>query len=102
MGRLTRVLVAGLTLAVSDGLWAGDDIGHDEARRLVEEGVIVALDELIAKAGEIRRGRLLEAELESDGSRLSYELELLDEEGRVWELHFDARSGELLEQELEE
>ena len=76
---------------------------HLEARRLVEKGVIRPLDEIMAEIREQHPGRILEAELERRRETgYVYEIELLDEEGVVWELKVDATSGELLHTEPEE
>ncbi len=40
-------------------------------------------------------------ELEHKQGRLVYELELLDEQGRVWEFYFDAASGEMIKKKIE-
>ena len=45
---------------------------------------------------------MLETELEQKRGGYIYEVEMLDDNGEVWELKFDAASGELLEQELED
>ncbi len=101
MGRLIATAVLALLLA---GAAAGGEreYDHERARRLVEEGAIVPLEALIEKARTIRPGRLLEVEFEQKDGRLIYELELLDGEGLVWELNFDAKSGELLEQSIDD
>jgi uncharacterized membrane protein YkoI len=45
---------------------------------------------------------VLETELEEKGGELVYEVEILDDNGEVWEMKFDARSGALLEEEQED
>ena len=45
---------------------------------------------------------MLEVELEDEHGRILYELEVLTSGGTVRELQFDARSGELLEDEEED
>ena len=46
-------------------------------------------------------GKLLEVELEQEMGRWVYEFEILDDEGIVWELYYDAGTGELVKRELE-
>ncbi|MDD3450266.1 MAG: PepSY domain-containing protein [Gammaproteobacteria bacterium] len=77
------------------------DIGHREARKLVREGVILPLSQIMQRIRETREGRIIEVELEHKGERYTYEVELLDEHGQVWEMKIDAASGQLekLEQE---
>jgi|AACY02.4.fsa_nt_gi Predicted membrane protein len=71
------------------------DDDHRYVRDLRVDGEILSLSALLTR-NELADARILEAELEWDDGRLVYELELLDEDGRVRELLFDARSGELI------
>ena len=87
-------------LLISCPLIAGDD-DHEEARQLQQAGAILPLEIIIEKAQAIHPGRILEVELESEHDRHEYEIELLDENGRVWELKFDAQTGQLTKQKLE-
>lgn len=79
--------------------FADDD--HDRAKRLKEAGEILPLERIVEMAKKDHPGRLLEAELEEKKGRFIYELELLDKEGIVWELKYDAKSGELLKEKRE-
>ncbi|KPK38517.1 MAG: hypothetical protein AMJ69_08245 [Gammaproteobacteria bacterium SG8_47] len=72
------------------------DSDHDAARTLVEAGEILPLEAILSKAQGEYAGRVLEVELESKGRRRIYEIELIDEQGVVRELEYDAHSGELL------
>lgn len=76
--------------------WADDD--HERARKLVKSGEIIPLEQLLQKVVSADSGklRLLEAELERKQGRLVYELELVDEQGVVRELLFDAKTGEAI------
>lgn len=78
------------------------DEDYMEARRLAEEGRIQSLEAILESIQRKLRGNILEAEFERDGSLMIYEIEMLDEGGRVWELKVDAVSGEILERELED
>jgi uncharacterized membrane protein YkoI len=78
-------------------------IDQDEALALRRDGALKPLESFL----EIVRKRhpdatLLEAELERDDGLLIYELEILTAPGQVGELEFDARSGELLQDEEED
>lgn len=79
------------------------DLDQDEALQLRREGVILPLEQLLQSAMQRYPGaRLLEAELEEDDDVLIYEVELLTTNSVVRELELDARSGELLKDELED
>jgi uncharacterized membrane protein YkoI len=84
-------------MAVVTPAMASDD--HDEARRLQQAGDILPLETIIEKAQAIHPGRLLEVELESEHDRYYYEIELLDDKGRVWEMKLDSQTGQLITQE---
>ncbi|WP_263263845.1 PepSY domain-containing protein [Pseudomonas sp. RIT-PI-S] len=81
--------------------WGGataHDLSQDEALRLRQQGVILPLDQLTAKAIARYPGAvLLEAELEQEHGRYVYEIEVLLPSGQVRELEFDAVKGDLLE-----
>ena len=91
---LSTMIIAGMVISYS---WlpaiASDD--HDIVRDLKTQGEIISLSELISKAG-LTEVKILEAELEREHGKLVYELEFLDDEGRVFEQYFDAITGEPL------
>lgn len=100
MGRLSRsLIVAGLLAATVAG--AGER-EQDRARRLVREGAIMPLERLLPAVRAQAPGELLEIELEDEGGRLVYEVEVIGPDGRVVELLFDARSGEFLGRESDD
>lgn len=78
---------------------AADD--QSQVRALVEQGRILPLAELLDRLPADRSGRVLEVELEEHRGMLIYEIEILDEQDRVWELKLDAQTGRLLERERE-
>lgn len=79
-----------------------DNVSHPEARMLRESGKILPLETIIEKAKTYRKGQVIDTELERDDDMLVYEIEILDEQGRVWELEFDATNADLLELELDD
>jgi uncharacterized membrane protein YkoI len=74
--------------------WGEDD--HERARRLLEAGQILPLQTILERAQASHPGRILEADLDEEQGRFVYEIELLDDEGLVWELQFDAKTGRFL------
>ena len=68
---------------------------HDEAHELRHAGNIIPLSELMGRP-ELVNQRVLEAELEREDGRVIYELELLDDAGRVHERYYDALTGQPL------
>jgi uncharacterized membrane protein YkoI len=101
--RYSAMLVLVLAvLALSVGAQARD-LDQDEALRLRQAGVILALEQLMQPAlGRYPGATLLEAELEETQSagpagRYIYDIELLTSTGVVRELELDARDGRILQ-----
>ena len=95
-------LIGAASATLFSGVWpvgASDD--HERVRELRRGGDIIPLSELLGRA-ELRGLRVLEAELEDEDGRLVYELQLLDEAGRVQERSCDAASGQPLAERAED
>ncbi|AVM74633.1 PepSY domain-containing protein [Magnetospirillum gryphiswaldense] len=82
-------------LALSFPAWAGE-ADHDRARRALEEGRILPLGQILARAEAAYPGQLIEAELEDERGTLVYELKVLAKDGRLLKLYYDAATGEVL------
>lgn len=94
------LLVVSLSLAVAASALAGED--HERVRQLMEEGRILPLEQILDQARSRHAGQLLEAELERDDKRYVYEIEIVDREGVVWDLEFDAATGKLIEEKRDD
>ena len=101
MRRIKYLLLPGLLFIflLGSNVWADDD--HNRARELVKSGEIIPLEQLLQQVINSQKNKLhlLEAELERESGRYVYELELVDEQGVVRELLFDAKTGEALGEE---
>ena len=96
------VLMTGLAAAVLiSGIAVGESDQH-ESRRLMEQGEILPLQQILDHLGQQQVGRVLEVELERVHGRYIYEIELLGEDGRVLEYEIDAASGEIINGKPEE
>lgn len=95
------IMVASSCLLLS-GISHADSIGHSEARELRKAGKILPLEEIIEKAKHFKSGKVIDTELEKDDGIYVYEIEILDDRGWVWEMEFDASTGELLKLELDD
>jgi len=91
MKNLLSILVVMTLLTSSFNARADDD--HLRAKDLVDSGEILPLDKILQKAFEGHQWRLLEAELEEKHGRYIYELEILDDKGKVRKLKYDAKNG---------
>lgn len=74
----------------------GDDIGHEQARKLLEDGKILPLGSIVEMLREKAPGKLLETELEYDDGRLVYDFTILRPAGQVQEVEVDAATGAIL------
>lgn len=103
LGKGAKLPVIGLLLVGAGGLIGYESAvaGRNDVERLKELGPTVSLDKIIEKAKMRQPGRLIEVELEESKGRMIYEIEILDEDARVWELEFDAKTGEFLKREEE-
>lgn len=75
--------------------FADDDNDHEIARRLLSEGRIKPLAELMETAKVQVPGDILEVEFESEKGIYKYEFKILRPDGRVQEVELDAVSGEV-------
>ena len=101
---LLPVLLTGTTAALADGRDQRHEgeRDHMRARELVRKGAILPLEQVMERVPASFAGRLLEVELERCPAGYCYEIEIVDPQGVVRELKYDARTGELLHQELED
>jgi uncharacterized membrane protein YkoI len=90
-------LAAAVLLTVTAGTASGDDVSHQEARRLVQEGRILPLAEILADVARKVPGEVLDVELDLDDGVYVYELEILRPNGKVQEVEVDARRGKIIE-----
>lgn len=73
-----------------------DDVGPDVAKRLVSEGRIRPLTEIVDAVRKQMPGELIEVELELEGGVYVYDIKLLGPSGRVQEVEADAATGKIL------
>jgi hypothetical protein len=96
--RRSFLLGAGFLLLAGVSALA-DDTDHDLARRLLEEGRIRPLAEVVAAVEAKVPGKMLEVEFELEDGVYIYEIKMLREDGRVQEVEVDAASGTILKVE---
>jgi uncharacterized membrane protein YkoI len=92
-------LLAGILLHPASGPRA-DERDHDQeqARRALEAGEILPLDEILNEVQQRYPGTVVELELTPEGGRWVYEVELLAADGRLLRLRIDAKSKQLLQE----
>lgn len=86
-------------VASSLGLVIADELDHDDAFQLRQAGEILSLEKVIEQAQDHHSGKILEAELEKENGMYIYEIEVLKQNGVIWEMKFNAKDGSLLSEE---
>lgn len=92
-------VLAGASLLTCVSLARADDVGPEVAKRLLSEGRVRPLEEILAGVKEKVAGELLEVELELEDGGYVYDLKILGANGRVVEVEADAKSGKILKVE---
>lgn len=99
-----RIILACLAMSLLGNSPAvAKDIGHREALELRRSGAILPFETILARLQERHPGAtLVEVELEAEGTAFVYEIEIFSAAGELRELELDARSGQILKDELED
>jgi uncharacterized membrane protein YkoI len=91
-----RLWLAATALLAAAGAAHGGDIGHGQARRLVQEGRILPLGKILEQVAGKVPGEVLKVELEFEDGVYVYEIEVLRPDGRVQDVEVAAPSGKIL------
>lgn len=97
---MTRFIVLGvavLVMAVTSATVSATE--QDRARELSTAGTIVPLERITAQMRARRIDHILEVELESSDAGHYYEIEGLDDQGKVRKLKYNAQTGKLISDE---
>ena len=89
-------LAAALLMAMAGDGARADDVGPEVAKKLLSEGRIRPLSEILAAVNSKVPGQMLEVELELENATYVYELKLLRPDGKVQEIEIDASTGDIL------
>jgi uncharacterized membrane protein YkoI len=85
----TFMILGTLHTAIADG-------DHIEARRLLDSGKILPLEDILRNVRQISPGKVLDVELEKEDGQIVYEIEILGGNGVIKEIYIDAKTGKLL------
>ena len=93
-----RSYIAGLSVVLALPVFGMADEGprehgQNELRRDVERGAAKPLSEILAAVRQQLPGEVVKVHAEQEDGRWMYELRILDEKGRVFEVHVDAQTG---------
>lgn len=87
-----------LFLLLAFGAQADSERDHERARDAQRRGEFVPLERILADVERQEPGKVIDVELDDD----EYEIEVLRADGSVVELEYDARTGRLIEREVED
>lgn len=92
------VLITGIFGLTGMGMaHAGDDVGPDQAVKLMQEGKVQPFEKLNEAALAKHPGATIEeTELEREYSGYVYQVELRDADGVEWNVEIDAASGKVI------
>lgn len=94
-----------LALAVgmisSTSCYGHDDDLSSKVIEWVKEGKVLPLDTIMQRYESRLKGRLLDVEVEKKHDRIIYELEILRDDGIVYEIKIDAKTGEWLKEKVD-
>ena len=94
ISRLAPVLIAFALIAPLSTAGA-DSRDHDLVRRAVERGEIRPLAEILKSIRDKLPGEITRTEVEQKHGRWVYEFRVVDRQGRLFEVHVDAHTGEI-------
>lgn len=90
-----RAVAVATAVLTAPGTGQGDPRDHDAARRAVEAGEIRPLTEILNGIRAKLPGEIVGVRIERERGRWFYEFRSVDGKGRLFEIHVDARSGEI-------
>ena len=90
-----RALIIAAVLLVAGGGTLAFARDHDDARRAVEAGEIRPLADILNVVRGKLPGEVVGVRLEREAGVWMYEFRVVDEKGRLLEIHVDARSGDV-------
>jgi len=100
--RLSTMVPAALLAALIPFLTLGPSCAHDDdhdkrdaVRRAVQSGDALPLSQILPKLRSRIAGDVTGIDIERERGRWRYEFRIIGRDGRVLEVHVDARSGEV-------
>lgn len=88
----------GLVLCILFALPVMAEDGHDKARKALESGQVLPLQQILQKISKDYPAQVIEVELERKSNGLIYEIKQLSADGSLSKLEVDAKTGIVLKQ----
>ena len=96
MKRIYLPAITAVILLASSPIHAGSD--HERARKAVEFGQVLPLQDILQKISKDYPGQVLEVELDQEKGTWIYEIKQLSSNGTILKLDVDAKTGQVLKQ----
>jgi len=93
---MIKLFWIGLSLAWAIPIGADDS---DLARQMSEQGEILSLEQILQSHPALMQVKILEIELEVEDGQLSYEIEYLQQDGRIKEVYINATNAQIIKEE---
>lgn len=78
------------------------DSDYDQAQQLLEAGKILPLETIMQNLRSSHPGKVLEVELENEHGQVIYEIEILDDKGKVKKIKINAKTGKRLQRKKDD
>ena len=96
MKNLYTFLITGMMLFASSPIYADSD--HERAKKALESGQVLPLQDILQKISKDYPGQVLEVELDQEKGTWIYEIKQLSSNGTILKLDVDAKTGQVLKQ----
>ncbi len=96
MKKICLLTISTLILLASGSVHAGSD--HERAKKAVESGQVLPLQDILQKISKDYPGQVLEVELDQEKGTWIYEIKQLSSNGTILKLDVDAKTGQVLKQ----
>ncbi len=96
MKNLYVFVIAGMMLFVNSPIYADSD--HERAKKALESGQVLPLQDILQKISKDYPGQVLEVELDQEKGAWIYEIKQLSSNGTILKLDVDAKTGQVLKQ----
>ena len=97
--KIQLIFLAMVVGTISFATQAGDELDTSTVREWVSQGRILSVEQ-IAKQNEDRiAAKILDVEVEEKHGQILYEFQVINAQGDVRELYFDAQSGSFVKEE---
>jgi uncharacterized membrane protein YkoI len=103
MRKIHVLVLAGVASVAAMTAWAAEtSSGKGEVEKAVQAREPLPMEDIMQRAKAAQAGRIEEIELEHKGGRLLYEVNIAADDGAKRELKFDAKTGELISNKVDD